>query len=382
MRRESLFFGILTLVASVFLTGCSDDDTEVYVPQRVAEFNLSDELDGNRLFIIHPWEGEIAIPVHDDRIRDFEFSGKYFDWEMRQGAESRFLVLNLKKEVELKPFLEKVALRGIASKSGEAATDTLFLVSQPKLESSVADDAPSYMHNVGKTVNASGDIFAAPNGQLVFDAMKMADKGHGVLLLTLVLMVYRFYKNLMTDEGYLMFTLPVSRSQLIWSKLIVSMAWGILSAVLAALMWTMVLSVAGGENLFAGIFRGLRSLMESLSGNATGCIVGLVVLLLAAELASYLRFYAAISLGHSFSNHKLLLSVVFYIGFGIAVQTILSVVTAAGIRIDVDPDFWADPPAAVLLSYVIWGTAAWSVLECAAYYILTLLTLKKRLNLQ
>ena len=57
----------------------------------------------------------------------------------------------------------------------------------------------------------------------------------GVLLLTLVLMVYRFYKNLMTDEGYLMFTLPVSRSQLIWSKLIVSMAWGILSAVLAAL---------------------------------------------------------------------------------------------------------------------------------------------------
>ena len=39
----------------------------------------------------------------------------------------------------------------------------------------------------------------------------------GMLLLTLVLMVYRFYKNLMTDEGYLMFTLPVSRSQLIWS---------------------------------------------------------------------------------------------------------------------------------------------------------------------
>ena len=82
----------------------------------------------------------------------------------------------------------------------------------------------------------------------------------GGSILAFVLMIYRFYKNLMTDEGYLMFTLPVSRSQLIWSKLIVSMAWGILSAVLAALMWTMVLSVAGGENLFAGIFRGLRSL--------------------------------------------------------------------------------------------------------------------------
>lgn len=172
MRRESLFFGILTLVVSAFLTGCSDDDTEVYVPQRVAEFNLSDESDGNRLFIIHPWEGEIAIPVHDDRIRDFEFSGKYFDWEMRQGAESRFLVLNLKKEVERKPFLEKIALRGIGTKSGEAMADTLYLVSQPVTEGSESKDAPSYMRNVGKTVNVTGDIFAAPNEPFLdFDLM-------------------------------------------------------------------------------------------------------------------------------------------------------------------------------------------------------------------
>lgn len=162
MRRESLFFGILTLVVSAFLTGCSDDDTEVYVPQRVAEFNLSDESDGNRLFIIHPWEGEIAIPVHNDRIRDFEFSGKYFDWEMRQGAESRFLVLNLKKEVERKPFLEKIALRGIASKSGEAATDTLFLVSQPKLESSASDNGPELYAQRGQDGEHGGRYLRRP----------------------------------------------------------------------------------------------------------------------------------------------------------------------------------------------------------------------------
>ncbi len=34
-------------------------------------------------------------------------------------------------------------------------------------------------------VCAVGDIFAAPSGQLVFEAMQRADKGHGVLLLTL-----------------------------------------------------------------------------------------------------------------------------------------------------------------------------------------------------
>ena len=34
-------------------------------------------------------------------------------------------------------------------------------------------------------IAAVGDIFAAPSGQLVFEAMQRADKGHGVLLLTL-----------------------------------------------------------------------------------------------------------------------------------------------------------------------------------------------------
>ena len=42
---------------------------------------------------------------------------------------------------------------------------------------------------------------------------------------TIVLMVLRFYRNLMTDEGYLMFTLPVSTTELIFSKLIVSVVW-------------------------------------------------------------------------------------------------------------------------------------------------------------
>lgn len=47
---------------------------------------------------------------------------------------------------------------------------------------------PAQAGFVGKgmlDVQAVGDIFAAPSGQLVFDAMKLADKGHGVLLLTL-----------------------------------------------------------------------------------------------------------------------------------------------------------------------------------------------------
>lgn len=47
---------------------------------------------------------------------------------------------------------------------------------------------PAQAGFVGKgmlDIQAVGDIFAAPSGQLVFEAMQRADKGHGVLLLTL-----------------------------------------------------------------------------------------------------------------------------------------------------------------------------------------------------
>ncbi|WP_165156492.1 MAC/perforin domain-containing protein [Parabacteroides sp. ZJ-118] len=163
MKRKSLFLGALALVASAFLAGCSDDDTTVYVPQRVTEFDLAVGPEGSRLFIICPWEGEIAIPVDNDRVGDVELGGTYFDYEIRQGAEGRFLVLNLKQGVERKPFLEKIALRGGAAKSADAPADTLYLVSQPRLDGSASADAPGYMHNIGKTINTTGDIFAAPN---------------------------------------------------------------------------------------------------------------------------------------------------------------------------------------------------------------------------
>ena len=40
------------------------------------------------------------------------------------------------------------------------------------------------------------------------------------LVVTVILIYVRFYKNFFTDEGYLTFTLPVKRSQLLNSKLI------------------------------------------------------------------------------------------------------------------------------------------------------------------
>lgn len=48
------------------------------------------------------------------------------------------------------------------------------------------------------------------------------------VVITLVTTVRRFRHNLLKDEGYLMFTLPVSSTQLILSKAVAALIWGII----------------------------------------------------------------------------------------------------------------------------------------------------------
>ena len=52
-----------------------------------------------------------------------------------------------------------------------------------------------------------------------------------IFIVTIILIIRRFYKNLLGDEGYLMFTLPVKTYELILSKLIISLLWFVLSFV-------------------------------------------------------------------------------------------------------------------------------------------------------
>lgn len=59
-------------------------------------------------------------------------------------------------------------------------------------------------------------------------------------VLTVIVTVQRFNKNLLGDEGYLMFTLPVSAKSLIASKGIVATVWCILSGIVAMISFGII----------------------------------------------------------------------------------------------------------------------------------------------
>ena len=144
----------------------------------------------------------------------------------------------------------------------------------------------------------------------------------GTAVFSVVLMVVRFRNNLMTDEGYLMFTLPVSVHQLLWAKLLVSMLWFVAVFCVDALA---ILLAIYEDGMLAGLPEFIRSAFENMDRyyavNGLLYMLEFLGVLLVSMVTACLLFYAPISIGNSFATHKTLLSVVFYF----VIQAILQI---------------------------------------------------------
>ena len=177
----------------------------------------------------------------------------------------------------------------------------------------------------------------------------------GACLLAFVLMIQRFYKNLLQDEGYLMFTLPASVHQHIWSKLIVSSVWFIVT-VLAIIAASLVVAYQGGFlreflDFLRYFLEGLRKLKVSEAFNGTIYLVEFAVLMFLSLVAFSLQFYAALAAGHSQANHKLLWSVVWFFGIQFALQFAGSLLIIASNKLNVFDRFFShwDPSPTVAI---------------------------------
>ena len=148
----------------------------------------------------------------------------------------------------------------------------------------------------------------------------------------LVLMIVRFKTNLLSDEGYVMFTLPVSAHQLVWSKLLTSALWFIVAAAVDALG---VLVIAGHQDLLNSLIQGVEELFRDLTAyyaaNGILMVAEIVVLVLLLCLVTCLRFYCPMAIGHSFARRKILLSVVFYFIIWAATQAALITLATVGV---------------------------------------------------
>ena len=203
----------------------------------------------------------------------------------------------------------------------------------------------------------------------------------GVCVMSLVLMINRFRTNLLGDEGYIMFTLPASVHQQIWSKLIVSAVWFIAAGLaVAAASFILVAQQGFWEEIRRGFAEIFRHLTAYYAFNGTAFLLELLALIFVGCCVLCLEFYAAMAIGHSFANHKVLYSVLSFLGLQFVMQLL-----SGGILVGTNYDILvvALPSDGVLAMHSVMLTViASTAVFGAVYYVITTMFLKKRLNLE
>ena len=127
-----------------------------------------------------------------------------------------------------------------------------------------------------------------------------------------VLIIRRFYTNLFGSEGYLSFTLPVTAIQHFASKVISALIW-LLSTVVIQVI-SLLITFSGVVELgFLGDF--CETMGEVISQLfSAGDTIWQVVIGVFNSLAGLYMIYFAICLGQMVNRHRVLSSVLFYLG--------------------------------------------------------------------
>lgn len=204
------------------------------------------------------------------------------------------------------------------------------------------------------------------------------------MVMTGVLCVQRFYRNLLGNEGYLMFSLPVGTHQLILSKVLSSLIWallgGLAGVLTVAVMGFMAIPLQNTIDFFKQM--GLYVRMMSL-GKEIGVVVVWFVILILFFVATLMQIYTAIAIGHQWSAHRILGSVLAYFGIGVVKSIIDRIVGQIG--------YYTGWTTLFLNQVGEEGAAAWQVqvsviistlVLIAVYGVVTWYFLDKRLNLE
>jgi len=143
----------------------------------------------------------------------------------------------------------------------------------------------------------------------------------------------RFYKSFMSDEGYLTFTLPVTTSELLWSKLITAMIWTIISSVVIFVCMNIFIffgtasSGLANTEVYRQITRMIHEAFAALGGRLVLPMIEGILFSIVGLAYSIFHIYLALIIGGIVSQkHKILAGIGFYFVISIAVSIVSSIV--------------------------------------------------------
>ena len=192
------------------------------------------------------------------------------------------------------------------------------------------------MVNYGDRLSESNsflNLLLLPLGLLVFVSFLALVVYAAAVLFVLL---FRFYKNKFTDEGYLTFTLPVTNHQIFLSSAVNMLIWSVISVVLVILLFVVMILIGTSTSGFINmeLIRELRSLKfilpemaeaySEILGDSYGILTLISILL--TPVYNVVLAMTCITLGAVVAKkHKILAAIGIYYG----ANTVLGILSSA-----------------------------------------------------
>ena len=200
-----------------------------------------------------------------------------------------------------------------------------------------------------------------------------------VFVVTVMLLIQRFYINLLGSEGYLCFTLPVNTNAHIANKMLSAVIWILCGAAVAVISAVILLLffVSPGE-IFVELDRVSDEIALYFSGGQIA-LYAVEIFVIAALVCglSAAKIYASIAAGQLWANHRVLGAVAAYIVFGIAETILLNIVRAVGNGFNT-----VVIPGESNFNLIFISVSVTMAVLIAAYWAVTYVMLDRKLNLQ
>lgn len=205
-----------------------------------------------------------------------------------------------------------------------------------------------------------------------------------VFVLNIIEVIQRFWHGLLKDEGYLMFTLPVTVRELIISKALSALIISLISVVVAFFCFLLIIMLSAISNItdlsylwFADFWKQLLAALGKNPLGITGWSIYWIIAVLTKLLENIYHAYTAMAIGQLSNKNRFITSIVAYLGLSAVVSMIVAFPL---INIEFSRKMFTsstEPLTGAML--IILGA---NILLVAVYHVVTEFLLTKNLNLE
>ena len=211
-----------------------------------------------------------------------------------------------------------------------------------------------------------------------------------LFVITIVVTIQRFNKNLLKDEGYLMFTLPVSSKYLVLSKYLTSLIWTFLSFVVAFLSFTIIFMIPTYKYFDFSYFINEFNLLFSNISNILGTTIlseffKIVLLIIISYTIFIFNVYLSLSIGQLpiFNRFRNISSFIGFLVINLLISYVQNIVDNAFVNIEaIDNINYAINSVTSIVSKGLNVAIIINIIIILVLFFATSYILNKKLNLE